>query len=331
MNYLQIKKELLNLGIDINKFNEEQINEVGAALEQNIQPIFLVANPSKSAEEMREFISSRGGTPYKIMEEPSTEPEEQKVEDVTEEQKVEETIESEEQVVEDTTPVEQTVKDTPEESNVLDTILVEHQVEDQQTTEEPVVEVMEEPAVEVTEKSVIEVAEEPIAEEPVMEVTEEPIVEESIVEHVEEPTVEGPVTTEEPTTEEPVTTEEPITTEVHDDSNTEEPQESVLDSLLQSSLVEEPTPITEMPDDVQESIIKELDINPSEEIPENHGYAGMVDIAAIIHAEMKSMGVSDQNLFNKIFESIMYHNCVHYAIGQYVREFIRNEMEHVKL
>lgn len=317
MNYLQIKKELLNLGIDINKFNEEQINEVGAALEQNIQPIFLVANPSKSAEEMREFISSRGGTPYKTVEETTEEPEEQKVEDVTEEQKVEETTEPEEQVIEETsveqtvedTSIGQTVEDTPEESNVLDAILAEHQVEDQQAAEEPEVGVTEEPA---TEEPMVEsVTEEPTVEEPIVE---ESTVEESTVEPVEEPIIE-----------------EPVTAEVHDDSNTEEPQESVLDSLLQSSLVEEPTPITEMPDDVQESIMKELDINPNEEIPENHGYAGMVDIAAIIHAEMKSMGVSDQDLFNKIFESIMYHNCVHYAIGQYVREFIRNEMEHVKL
>lgn len=304
MNYLQIKKELLNLGIDINKFNEEQINEVGAALEQNIQPIFLVANPNKSAEEMREFISSRGGTPYKTVEETTEEPEEQKVEDTV--------AEPEKQKSEDT-PVEQAV----EESSTLDAILAEQQITEE-PAEEPAVEepAVEEPTVEepAVEKFTAESIEEPYIEEPVVE---EPSTEEPSVEVVEEPSVEE--------------IEEPTTAEVYNNSNTEEHKESVLDSLLQSNLVEEPTPIVEMPDDVQESIMKELDIDPDEEIPENHGYAGMVDVPAIIHAEMKSMGVSDQALFNKIFESIMYHNCVHYAIGQYVREFIRNEMEHVKL
>ena len=314
MNYLQIKMGLSNLGIDINKFNNDQINEIGAALEQNIQPIFLIANPSKSADEMRAFISSRGGTPYKTAEEPVEQEVEdttveQEVEDTTVEQEVEETYtEPEEQVVEDTTE-----EQAAEESNTLDAILAEHQAEDQQT-EEP-----------ITEEVVEEVSEE------VLEPAEEPVIEESTI---EEPVVEEPITEEpaedvtEPYVEE-VHTEEPVTEEIHDDSNTEESQESVLDSLLQSNLVEEPTPIEEVPDVVQESIMKELDINPDEEIPENHGYAGMVDIAAIIHAEMKSMGVSDKELFNKVFESIMYHNCVHYAISQYVREFIRNELEHV--
>ena len=320
MNYLQIKIGLSNLGIDINKFNNDQINEIGAALEQNIQPIFLIANPSKSADEMRSFISSRGGTPYKTVEEPV----EQEVEDTPAEPEVEETsTEPEEQVIEDATE-EQVI----EESNTLDAILAEHQVEDQQTEEPVTEEPSEEHVTEEVAEEVSEPAEEPTIEEPTIE---EPIVEEPIV---EEPSVEEPIVEEsaedviEPYVEEPHI-KEPVTEEIHDNSNTEEPQESVLDSLLQSNLVEEPTPIEEIPDVVQESIMKELDINPDEELPENHGYAGMVDIAAIIHAEMKSMGVSDKELFNKVFESIMYHNCVHYAIGQYVREFIRNELEHI--